>query len=201
MNQVIHWARLYDAVFGRLLQPTDSKIAALARVGTGQTALDVGSGPGRLTIALQRQAGAAGDVYGIDPSTEMINVARRRAARMGAPVEFLVGTIEQLPYPDGTFDSVVTRLVLHHLPESSRQQGFAELRRVLKPGGTLVLVEFMPPANHVLATLAFASIHFGRRVDIEDFAPFLSEHAFAEIETGRVGRSILGFARGQVPRE
>ena len=199
INQVIHWARLYDAVFGRLLQSTDSKIAVLARVRAGQTALDVGCGPGHLAIALQQQAGAAGEVHGIDPSTEMIHVARRRASRIGAPVEFLVGTIEQLPYPDETFDSVVTRLVLHHLSESSRRQGFAELRRVLKPGGTLVVVEFMPPANHVLATLAFASIHFGRRVDIEDYAPLLSEHGFDEIETGRIGRSILGFARGQAP--
>lgn len=199
MSGIIRWARLYDAFFGRLLRSTDARIAALAGIGVGQKALDVGCGPGRLAIALQRRAGATGEVHGVDPSEEMIDLARRRAAEAGAPVEFRVDGIEKLPYPDETFDSVVTRLVLHHLPEDSKRQGFAELRRVLKPGGTLVVVEFMPPGNHVLATLAFASLHFGRRVDIRDFVPLLTEHGLAEIEEGRIGRSIFGFARGRVP--
>lgn len=196
---IIRWARLYDAFFGRLLRSTDATIAELARVNPGQTALDAGCGPGRLALALKQQTGPTGEVHGIDPSTGMIDVARQRASRKGAAVEFQVDAIEHLPYPDRTFDSIVTRLVLHHLPEDSKRQGIAELQRVLKPGGTLVIVEFMPPANHLLATLTFASLHFGHRVDIADFIPLLSEHAFTDIETARVGRTILGFARGQAP--
>jgi ubiquinone/menaquinone biosynthesis C-methylase UbiE len=81
-------------------------------------------------------------VVGIDPSSEQIARARAKAARGKVPVEFQVGVIEQLAFPDQTFDVVVSTLMMHHLPASLKRQGLVEIARVLKPGGRLVIADF-----------------------------------------------------------
>ena len=74
---------------------------------------------------------------GVDASTEMIEVARREAPA----VEFQVGQAEALPFNDASFDAVVSRLVVHHL---DRSRAFAEMQRVLRPGGRLVITTTDP---------------------------------------------------------
>ena len=79
---------------------------------------------------------------GIDPGPEQIARARAKAARRHVPAEFQIGVIEQLPFPDQTFDVVLSTLMMHHLPASLKRQGLAEIARVLKPGGRLVIADF-----------------------------------------------------------
>ncbi len=124
---------------GRALR---QRTVALARLQPGEQALDVGCGTGTLALDVARRVGAAGRVVGVDPSQEQIARARSKAARRHAPVAFQIGVIERLAFPDQTFDVVFSTLMMHHLPASLKQQGLAEIVRVLKPGGRLVVADF-----------------------------------------------------------
>ncbi len=118
-GHVIHWAPLYEAAFGPLLRRTHPAIVELAASRPGEQVLDVGCGTGSLALAFKRSVGPTGSVHGIDPSPEMIEVARRNASKAGAQVNFQHGLGEAIPFPSGTFDLVVSQLAMHHLPETS----------------------------------------------------------------------------------
>jgi ubiquinone/menaquinone biosynthesis C-methylase UbiE len=118
------------------------RTAALARVQPGEQVLDVGCGTGTLALGVQPFVGSAGHVVGLDPSTEQIARARARATRRLAPIEFRVGVIEQLPFANQTFDVVLSTLMMHHLGAGLKRQGLAEIARVVKPGGRLVIADF-----------------------------------------------------------
>ena len=145
-GNVIHWARRYDAVVqmmglgqaGRLRRRT----VELARIASGDKVLDVGCGTGDLTLLAKKRSGSTGQVCGIDASPEMIEVARRKAARQHLNIDFRVDVIERLPFPDATFDVVLSSLMMHHLPADLKPKALAEIRRVVKPTGKLVIVEF-----------------------------------------------------------
>ena len=117
----------------------------LARIQPGDTVLDVGCGTGTLALNVQQRAGTAGHVWGIDPGPQQIARARSKAARRKLPVAFRIGVIEQLDFPDETFDVVLSTIMLHHLPGDLKRQGLAEIVRVLKPGGRLVIADFKRP--------------------------------------------------------
>jgi ubiquinone/menaquinone biosynthesis C-methylase UbiE len=118
------------------------RAALLARLQPGETVLDVGCGTGTLALDVQRRVGSAGRVVGIDPGTEQIARARAKAVRHDVSIAFQVGVIEQLAFPDQTFDVVLSTLMMHHLPKSLKVQGLAEIARVLKPGGRLIIADF-----------------------------------------------------------
>jgi len=80
------------------------RTAILARLQPGETVLDVGCGTGTLAMEVQRRLGSAGRVVGIDPGTEQIARAGAKAARHQVPIAFQIGVIEQLAFPDQTFD-------------------------------------------------------------------------------------------------
>lgn len=115
---------------------------ALARLQPGEQVLDVGCGTGTLAIAAQRAVGRIGHVVGIDPSEQQIARARAKAARRHLPADFQIGVIEQLVFPDQSFDVVFSTLMMHHLPAPLKRQGVAEIARVLKPGGRFVIADF-----------------------------------------------------------
>ena len=92
--------------------------------------LEVGGGPGELAQRLQEELGAS--VAFVDSSPRMVELARARG------VDAEVGDIQELPFPDGTFDTVVAAWMLYHVPDLDR--GLAEVARVLQPGGALIAV-------------------------------------------------------------
>lgn len=143
-GSVIRWARLYDFVTGGLGMDGRKGVVAetldRAELRPGDRVLDVGCGPGRLAVLAKQRAGD-GEVHGIDPSPEMIRVASERAANAGVEVDFRTGVIEGLPYPDASFDLVTSSFMIHHLPDDLKGKGFAEMARVLKPGGRLLVAE------------------------------------------------------------
>ena len=143
---VLNWGRRYDWVVqimalgqaGRLRRKT----VEFAQIAPGERILDVGCGTGDLTLRAKERAGSTGQVCGIDAGPEMIETARRKAARAQVNVDFRIGVIEQLPYPDASFDVVLSSLMMHHLPADLKPIALAEIRRVLKPTGRLVIVDF-----------------------------------------------------------
>ena len=151
-------ARYYDLLAWLLTLGRErafrERLVELARLEPGEAVLDVGCGTGTLAIAVKRRVGAAGTVHGIDASPEMIDRARRKAAKAGVDVAFQTGIVEALPFPDARFDAVVSTLMLHHLPRPIRQQCAREMRRVLKPGGRVLAVDFAMPARERKGLLA-----------------------------------------------
>jgi ubiquinone/menaquinone biosynthesis C-methylase UbiE len=124
------------------LRELRQRTATLADIQPGDAVLDVGCGTGTLAMEVARRVGRAGRVAGIDPGTEQIVRARSKAARYHLPIEFQIGVIEQLPFPDQTFDVALSTLMMHHLPHPLKRQGLAEIARVLKPGERLVIADF-----------------------------------------------------------
>lgn len=144
-GMILNWGRRYDWVVqfmalgqaGRLRR----KSVEFAQIAPGERVLDVGCGTGDLTLRAAERAGATGQVCGIDPGPEMVETARRKAGRAHLAVDFRVGVIEQLPYPDASFDVVLSSLMMHHLPADLKPIGLAEIRRVLKPSGRLIIID------------------------------------------------------------
>jgi len=98
--------------------------------------LDVGTGPGIIALLL---AELGHRVIGVDFSEDMLENARSNAAALNLPVKFKKGDAESLPFPEGTFDAVVNRYVLWTVTDP--QKAISEWRRVLKPGGRLVIID------------------------------------------------------------
>ena len=91
----------------------------------------------------------------------MIEYAQKKAKQAGADVVFDIGLVEKLSFPDETFDVVISRLVIHHLPDDLKRKAFAEIFRVLKPGGHFLVADFNPPTNPILNPVAWAFVGHG----------------------------------------
>ena len=166
-------------VFRGQLRELRLRTATLARIQPGDAVLDVGCGTGTLAMEVARRVGRAGRVAGVDPGTEQIARARRSAARRHVPIEFQIGVIEQLAFPDRTFDVVLSTLMMHHLPASLKRQGLAEIARVLKPGGRLVIADFKrKQERHSRA----ARFHAGGS-RMQHLAALVSDAGFSQVET------------------
>ena len=144
----IRWASWYDAMnrwafLGRERQFREWTVD-LAAIRPGDAVLDVGCGTGNLTLTAKDRAGMDGEVCGIDAAPEMVQYAQRKAADRQIDVPFQVGLIEDIPFPDATFDVAFSSLMLHHLPEDLKRKGIAEIARALKPGGRFVAVDIDP---------------------------------------------------------
>ena len=160
------------------LRKLRQRTADLARIQPGEQVLDVGCGTGTLAIEVARRVGSTGRVAGVDPGTEQIARARAKAARRHMPIDFQIGVIEQLPFPDQTFDVVFSTLMMHHLPASLKRQGLAEIARVLKPGGRLVIADFKRKQERQGRAARF---HAGGS-SMQDLATIVSEAGFSEME-------------------
>ena len=196
-GRVLHGAVWYDAVSRYFLRRSEASIQLLAQVKAGDKVLDVGCGPGQLTLAAQGWAGPSGEAHGIDPSPEMITVARRNAAKRGLPAQFQLGVVEALPFPDAMFDAVLSRLMLHHLPGDLKQRGLGEMRRVLKPEGLCLVLDFAPPRGGHWLHMAHHFIGPMMHVDVREYVPLLETAGFTQVETGSTGFWLLAYVRGR----
>jgi ubiquinone/menaquinone biosynthesis C-methylase UbiE len=200
-GNVLHKALSYDLLTRRLLKSSEASIRSLSQLKPGYKVLDVGCGSGRLTMAAQNWVTPGGEAHGVDPSPEMIAVARRNADRLSLPIKYQTGVVEALPFPDGSFDVVMSRLVLHHLPGDLKARGLAEMRRVLKPGGLCLVIDFEPPRSPILRHLAGAILtHTMSQMDIREYLPLLEAAGFSEVETGPTSSKLLSYVRGRSPK-
>ncbi len=112
----------------------------MGRLAPGERVLDIGSGAGTDSLVAAQMVGEHGHVTGIDMTPEMLTKARTAAAEMGAAnVEFGESEAEQLPFPDASFDVVISNRVIDLIPD--KDAVFAEIFRVLTPGGRIQIAD------------------------------------------------------------
>jgi arsenite methyltransferase len=112
----------------------------LGRLLPGERVLDLGSGAGTDSLVAAQMVGPSGSVTGIDMTPEMLSKSRSAAAEMGLTnVEFVDGEAERLPFPDASFDVVISNGVIDLVPD--KDAVFSELYRVLVPGGRLQIAD------------------------------------------------------------
>ena len=198
-GRLIRWAKHYDTSVSLLMLGRRARLrqqtAALAGIRAGDRVLEVGCGTGDVALAASAHVGPGGAVVGIDPSPEMIAVARSKAARAGRAVDFQLGLIEALAFPDATFDVVLSSLMMHHLPVELKRQGLVEIARVLKPGGRLLIVDIKRPTGLLGRALLTLALHGGMEHGVQDLLPLLGAAGFVQVETGDTGFAMLGFVR------
>ena len=166
-------------LFRGKLRALRQKTADLANIQPGEKVLDVGCGTGTLAIQVEPRVGATGQVFGIDPGAQQIARARFKAARRNLPIEFRIGVIEHLDFPDQTFDVVLSTIMMHHLSDSLKRQGLVEIARVLQPGGRLVIADFKRPEERPTQLVRFGA--GGSR--IQNLAALVKEAGFLQVET------------------
>jgi SAM-dependent methyltransferase len=109
---------------------------AVAELRPGETVLDLGSGGGIDVLLSARRVGPEGRAIGLDMTDDMLELARRNASEAGvANVEFVKGTIESMPLPDGSVDVVISNCVINLAAD--KDAVFREIARVLRPGGRM----------------------------------------------------------------
>src|SRR5215218_7947343 len=140
-----------------------ARAAELAQLAPGAAALDVCCGTGDLALELAGRVGPDGSVVGCDFSEPMLGAARAKGERRGSGrVRFEWADALELPYPDASFDAATIGFGARNLADLDR--GLAELRRVVRPGGRLVILEITQPTRPPLS--AFFSLWFDRIVPL-----------------------------------
>lgn len=186
---------------GGELREVQSRILDLTETRPGESVLDVGCGTGTLALQAYERVGATGHVYGIDPGPKQIARARAKAGRAGLSIAFRVGVIEQLSFADQSVDVVMSTFMMHTLPDELKRQGLAEIARVLKPGGRLLVVDFKRPEEH--QGPPERPVHTGPwQSGVQDQPAFMEEAGFSQIESGEIEtRSArlpeIGFVRAR----
>jgi len=197
---LIRWARVYDLItdvltFGQAKLFRNLTIE-LTLLKPGESILDIGCGTGGVTIPAKQRIGSGGKAVGIDPVPGMIAVAQKKAQRRGLDIDFRVGVIEALPFPEASFDVVTASLMMHHLPERLRAQGAAEIYRVLKPGGRLLVADLIRPKSSAgLSAFLIVLVHHGWPFDGEDLRGLLMGAGFREAVQLDQRFSAVGFVR------
>jgi ubiquinone/menaquinone biosynthesis C-methylase UbiE len=172
------------------------RLVELACLTPGASVLDVGCGTRSLALAAKRRVGAPGEVVGIDASREMIARATSKATSASVHVRFENAVAEALPFPDARFDTVLSTLMLHHLPRRVRQQCAREMRRVLKPGGHVLVADF---AHAEEKGTFLAHFHRHGHVDPRNIVSLLEGTRFRCVDRGSVGIGSLQYVLAVVP--
>src|SRR5215213_2515644 len=147
---------LYDP-FTRLIgvESAHRNLAEQAGLESATRVLEIGCGTGNLALLVKRRRPQL-DVVGLDPDRKALARAARKARRAGLPLELDTGFADALPYPDAGFDRVLSSLMFPHLETDLRVASLSEVLRVLRPGGSLHLMDFGGDSHHLhgLARLA-----------------------------------------------
>ena len=190
----IRWAWFYD-LFLRLLfaghVPRIMRSAVrLADLQPDEVALDVGCGTGTLAIMVAQETGRSTALFGIDPAPEMIARARQKADKANVDVTFQTGVAEALAFPDGRFDLVMNSLMMHHLPAALQSRALAEMYRVLRPGGRLLIVDFEPPKAGLQKRILTWLLGEMTAIDNSKLLPRVAAAGFSDIRSGQTDSTL-----------
>jgi ubiquinone/menaquinone biosynthesis C-methylase UbiE len=176
---------LYDPLTRLLgVRGVHRELVERAQLAPGLRVLEIGCGTGNLALAAKRACPAA-EVTGLDPDPAALAKGRRKAARARLTLRFDQGFAQALPYPDASFDRVLSSLMLHHLDDADRPRALREVRRVLKPGGTFHLLDFAGPGGERRGFIA-SHLHSHRALRDNDHERVLAAMHAAGLADARV---------------
>lgn len=139
---------LYDSLL-RLTIPEfkfKCRLIKQARIEAQHRVLDLGCGTATLTLLLKKTHPDA-EVYGLDADARVLELARAKIAQSGLEITLDQGMSFELPYPDNSFDRVLSSLLLHHLDRRKKRRTLDEAFRILRPGGELHVADWGKPQN------------------------------------------------------
>ena len=142
-----HWLTpVYDPVlkWGMREEIFKRRLISQANIRAGERVLDLGCGTGTLAILLKETIPGA-DVTGLDGDPAVLKLAGEKADRAGVRITWDRGMAFALPYPDRSFEKVISSLVIHHLTAENKFRAFQEIHRVLKPFGECHVLDFGRP--------------------------------------------------------
>lgn len=154
---------LYDAFFKLTMREElfKGRLIKGASIRAGHRVLDLGCGTGTLTIMIKK-AHPGSEVVGIDGDPQILEIARRKTKEAGTSIKFDEGMAYKLPYPDNSFDRVLSSLVFHHLTTQDKERTLAEIYRVLRPNGELHLADFGEPRGSYAKSVSWVMRRFER---------------------------------------
>jgi ubiquinone/menaquinone biosynthesis C-methylase UbiE len=185
---------LYDPVM-KLLGADEARHALLDQgsIRPGDHVLDIGCGTGTLVTLIKRLHPDV-EVAGLDPDPKALARARRKAERASVAIRFARGFADELPYPAASFDKVFSSFMFHHLSKEEKEGALREVRRVLKSGGSLHLLDFGGPetgADTFLARLLYSS-HGLKDTSEGRILALMKQAGFADPKKVRQGSRFFG---------
>jgi ubiquinone/menaquinone biosynthesis C-methylase UbiE len=140
-----HWRLPFYDLMAKLLGADAARALFVEQAAcrAGDRVLEIGCGTGSLLL-LVKKAQPTADVVGLDPDPNALAIARRKARRAGVEISLDQGFADALPYPDASFDRVLSSFMFHHLSRDVKEKTLREVRRVLRPGGRFHMVDFAP---------------------------------------------------------
>ncbi|HSB65328.1 MAG TPA: methyltransferase domain-containing protein [Anaerolineales bacterium] len=164
-----------------------------ANIRPGMRVLDLGCGTGTLTTMIKRSYPDA-EVVGLDGDQAVLEIARSKAQHEDLNITFDNGMAFQVPYPDNSFNRVLSSLVIHHLSTKNKQIAMHEIYRVLRAGGELHIVDFGKPHNLYALLVSLVIRHLEEASDnIRGLIPEMIHNAdFAKVEKTAQYTTIVG---------
>jgi ubiquinone/menaquinone biosynthesis C-methylase UbiE len=197
-NQMEKMVDSYDLYMKRITLGRENTLREmtidLAQVKPGDCVLEIGCATGTLSLAAKRKAGPSGKVFGIDIIPGMIERSQRKAAQANADVVFQLGSIENIPFPDNYFDVVMCSFMIFHMSEKVRCNGIAEIYRVLKPNGRLLVLDLGLPAQGLSRAIAERILGFMLKHDLKELLPVMESCGFSKVQISKAKYRILGFS-------
>src|SRR5215469_721697 len=185
---------LYDPLVKLLgAERARRKLFEQASVQAHHRVLDIGCGTGTFAVAIKTWMPSV-EVVGLDPDPKALARSRRKARRAGVAIRFDQGFADALPYSDGSFDRVFSSLMFHHLPQDAKLATMREVRRVLRPGGALHLLDFEEEGPHSHNPLA-RWLHASERMrgnNREQILNWMSEAGLVEARIVDADQPIFG---------
>lgn len=189
------WAKTYDTTPNALIAVEELHVDALLAGISHDSVLDVGTGTGRYALRLARRGA---HVAAVDPSPEILAIARRAAQGEHLDIDFAVGSLGGgLPFASGVFDLAVCALVLCHIPDLD--SAVRALHRVTRPGGHVLLTDFQPDA-HAFGWRSWF-INEGTRYAVPNIAHSREDYLSALGAAGYRLRQVLDIPVGAVPAD
>lgn len=186
---------LYDPLIRLAMRESTFKrhLVEQVRLGDGYRLLDLGCGTATLTILLQQSAPKA-SVIGLDGDPQVLEIARRKVARVGLTVPLYHGMAYALPYSDNSFDRVVSSLMFHHLTHENKVCTANEAFRILRPGGELHVADLGRPHNALMSLISLVTRRLEQAADnVKGLLPVLIQEAgFDAVEETAQYATLMG---------
>jgi SAM-dependent methyltransferase len=197
----IGFPRIYDALLFALTRGKEDAyrrtIIDIAGIGSGSHVLDIGCGTGTQAVIMAARVQPGGSVTGLDVNPNMVAAARRKTRRATGSITIVEGDCTAVPFADGRFDVVTVTTVLHMLSEADQAICLAEAKRVLKPDGRLLLIDYAGDTGSRRHLSARHGPH--GKFDLHRLRDSVAALGMHEIETGELGWLSLSYIAARRP--